>query len=225
VVITYPVSALAITTTSPLPGGQVGKSYSTTLAASGGISPYTWSNTSGSLPAGLTLSTGGVISGTPTATGTSTFTVQVTDTLSATATATFSLKITSQAPGGSSDLDIALSHRGTFRSTHLGTFVVTVTNTGAGDTSRRSRVTLKLPIGLTMFQGGEGTFWQCQKAQHSSSCIRDAAIAADASTTITVTVRINAKAGKVRRVTAKVTPAGKGPADNTSADTVHIKKK
>jgi hypothetical protein len=86
-------------------------------------------------------------------------------------------------------------------------------------------VTLKLPIGLTIFQGGQGTFWQCQKQLHSSSCSRGAKIAANASTTITVTVRINAKPGKVRRVTAKVTPAGTGPSDNTSNDRVHIKKK
>ncbi len=55
-----------ITTTS-LPNGQVGTAYSTTLAASGGTSPYTWSLTAGTLPAGLSLSASGVISGTPTA--------------------------------------------------------------------------------------------------------------------------------------------------------------
>ena len=53
--------------------------YSVTLTASGGVSPLTWSVTSGSLPTGITLSSGGVLSGTPTATGTSSFTVTVTD--------------------------------------------------------------------------------------------------------------------------------------------------
>jgi Putative Ig domain len=70
---------LAITTTS-LPGGSVGTAYSSTLQASGGAQPYSWSITSGNLPAGLSINSGsGVISGTPSATGTSTFTVTVTD--------------------------------------------------------------------------------------------------------------------------------------------------
>ena len=54
--------------------------YNQTLAATGGKQPYSWTLVSGSsLPAGLTLSTGGVISGTPTSSGPTSFTVQVTD--------------------------------------------------------------------------------------------------------------------------------------------------
>ena len=70
-------SAPTITTTS-LPSGLVGASYSASLQASG-TTPITWSLQSGSLPNGLTLSSGGTISGTPTATGTSTFTVRATN--------------------------------------------------------------------------------------------------------------------------------------------------
>jgi hypothetical protein len=70
---------LTITTTS-LPGGSIGSAYSSTVQASGGVQPYTWSITSGSLPAGLSInSSSGAISGTPTANGTSTFTVTVAD--------------------------------------------------------------------------------------------------------------------------------------------------
>lgn len=47
--------ALAVTTTSPLPGGQVGVPYSDTLTAQNGVAPLTWSRQSGSLPAGLNL--------------------------------------------------------------------------------------------------------------------------------------------------------------------------
>jgi len=57
----------------------VGAAYTATLAAAGGTPPYTWSIASGALPAGLTLTAAtGVISGTPTATGTASFTVKVT---------------------------------------------------------------------------------------------------------------------------------------------------
>jgi hypothetical protein len=82
------VPALAITTTSPLTAGTVGLSYSLTLAASGGTAPYSWSVSSGSLPAGLTLSAAGVLSGTPTSAGTSNFTLQATDSGSPAQTAT-----------------------------------------------------------------------------------------------------------------------------------------
>jgi len=64
-----------------LPNAANGVHYSVSLSASGGTPSYTWSLAAGSaaLPAGLTLSSGGVISGTPTQTGTFDFVVQVTD--------------------------------------------------------------------------------------------------------------------------------------------------
>jgi large repetitive protein len=62
-------SSLSVTTTS-LPNGVVGTSYSATLAATSGTAPYSWAETSGgALPAGLFLSSSGVISGTPTTAG------------------------------------------------------------------------------------------------------------------------------------------------------------
>lgn len=96
--ITIHPAPLSITTTT-LPNGTVGTSYSQQLAASGGIPPDTWALATGSnpLPAGLTLSAGGLIAGTPTTpTGTFTFTVQVTDSetpTAMTATKTFTLTI------------------------------------------------------------------------------------------------------------------------------------
>jgi Putative Ig domain len=67
-------------TTTALPGATVGAAYSRSLAATGGVAPYTWSVTSGSLPGGLSLDAStGVISGTPATPGTSTFTVTATD--------------------------------------------------------------------------------------------------------------------------------------------------
>lgn len=86
-------SNTTLTATGTTPDGTVGTAYSAVLQATGGTAPYTWSITSGTLPAGLSISTAGVISGTPTAAGTSTFTAQVTDSTSATATLPLTLKI------------------------------------------------------------------------------------------------------------------------------------
>jgi hypothetical protein len=61
--------ALVVVSPSTLPAGTVGAAYSQQLSASGGTSPYAYSVTAGSLPAGLSLSTTGLITGTPTAGG------------------------------------------------------------------------------------------------------------------------------------------------------------
>ena len=63
---------------STLPTPQVGVGYSATLQAIGGTEPYTWSFVSGTLPIGLSLLAGQIL-GTPTSTGSFTFTVQVAD--------------------------------------------------------------------------------------------------------------------------------------------------
>jgi len=71
--------ALTITTTT-LPGATLNTAYpSTPLLATGGRSPYTWANIGAALPAGMSLSAGGVLSGTPTTPGNVSITVQVTD--------------------------------------------------------------------------------------------------------------------------------------------------
>ena len=73
------VPIVTVTTPSPLPDAGVGAAYSTTLAATGGTGPYTWALATGALPAGLSISSAGVVSGTPTTTGTASFSVSVTD--------------------------------------------------------------------------------------------------------------------------------------------------
>lgn len=84
------VPAFTISTAS-LPNGVVGGVYNQTLAATGGASPYTWTLAAGSLPPGLTLSTAGVLSGSPSAAGSYGFTVRVTDSTGAQATRSFSI--------------------------------------------------------------------------------------------------------------------------------------
>jgi Putative Ig domain len=90
------VSALSVTTSGSLATGVVNSVYpGATLAATGGITPYSWAVTTGSLPAGLTLNAAtGAISGTPTAAGTATFTVTVTDSETPTAKTATSSSLT-----------------------------------------------------------------------------------------------------------------------------------
>ena len=91
--------ALSISTTS-LTAGSIGVPYTGTLTATGGVPPYTWTLTSGSLPAGLTLNSSGFITGTPTAQGAQTFTVQVSDSATPASTASTSLTLIITGPTG-----------------------------------------------------------------------------------------------------------------------------
>lgn len=90
-----------VTVTNPgSKSGTVGTAVSSvTLSASGGTAPYTWTATG--LPPGLSVSSGGVISGTPTTAGTYSVTVTATDSASRTGTASFTWTITGGGGGGS----------------------------------------------------------------------------------------------------------------------------
>jgi hypothetical protein len=79
------VSALAVAfidvgffiRTNPLPPAGPGAAYKAQLQATGGLPPYTWS-ASGTLPRGLTLSSSGLLSGTPRSTDKAgTYTIKV----------------------------------------------------------------------------------------------------------------------------------------------------
>jgi hypothetical protein len=74
------LAAIGLSLTGPTATGQVGQAYSSSLGATGGIPPYTFAITSGSLPTGLNLnSSTGAITGTPTVAGAFAFTASVTD--------------------------------------------------------------------------------------------------------------------------------------------------
>ncbi|WP_345636969.1 putative Ig domain-containing protein [Rugosimonospora acidiphila] len=78
----------------PPPAGEVGAAYHDQLTVNGGTAPFTWSVGAGSLPAGLSLAPStGLLSGTPTAAGSFTFTVRVTDASSVSATQPVTLTI------------------------------------------------------------------------------------------------------------------------------------
>jgi hypothetical protein len=82
--------------TSQLTQGSTGVSYNQTLSASGGIAPYKWNVSSGALPAGLQLnSSTGIISGTPSKAGNSSFNIAVEDSKSNHTIGAFALAVAS----------------------------------------------------------------------------------------------------------------------------------
>lgn len=94
---TPPPPPLAVTTVN-IASGALNTAYTATLAASGGVPAYTWSVAAGSaLPPGLSLSAAGVLSGTPTTSGTWTFTVEVQDTKGVFATAPLGMTVSGAA--------------------------------------------------------------------------------------------------------------------------------
>ncbi len=90
--VTPMVQPLVISVLS-LSAASVGTAYSAALTATGGLAPYSWSLESGALPPGLSLSTGGVISGTPTTAGGSEFTISVADASSQNASSAAQLNV------------------------------------------------------------------------------------------------------------------------------------
>lgn len=87
---------LSITTVPPLFNGITGTPYSQTFSASGGVPPYTWSMTPPNSVPGLTFTTSsnqGLLSGSPTATGTYSFTIQVNDAAGGRASMSFSVTV------------------------------------------------------------------------------------------------------------------------------------
>jgi Tfp pilus assembly protein PilV len=138
-------AALAVSTPATLPGGQINVAYtSTTATATGGTTPYVWSFTANTLPAGVTInSSTGVISGTPTASGTFTPVITVTDAVSATVSKTYAAITIKVAP--------TISGPATLPGGQVGVVYTGATMAGAGgSTPYVWTVTSGLPAGLTL---------------------------------------------------------------------------
>jgi hypothetical protein len=92
-----------VLTTTTLAAATVNTAYSATLTAAGGVAPYSFTLANGtSLPTGLTLSSAGSISGTPTTAGSTTFSVEVTDSSTPALSQTGNLSITVNSSAGPS---------------------------------------------------------------------------------------------------------------------------
>jgi type VI secretion system secreted protein VgrG len=81
-----------------MPNGTVGAAFSESIIASGGVAPYAFGVTAGTLPPGLTLAPSGLLSGTPTIAATSTFTIRGTDANGCFAERVYTMTITTAVP-------------------------------------------------------------------------------------------------------------------------------
>jgi eukaryotic-like serine/threonine-protein kinase len=175
--LTLTVSAkkLVVSTTA-LAAGKVGTAYSATVAAAGGTGAYKWSATG--LPAGLTMSAAGTISGTPTAAATSTVTVTVTDSAAKpqTATASLSLSVAAAPPPTISTTSLP---GGTVRVAYSATLAAT------GGTGTLTWSVSGLPPGLT---SAGGTIGGAPTTAGTYSVTVTATAGAAASKTFSVTI-------------------------------------
>lgn len=151
-----PSPALDITTTS-VPNGTVSTAYSATLTANNGAAPYSWSVGSGSLPAGLSLSTAGVISGTPFTSGTASFSIQVTDSKGLSDMQALSITVaTAPPPPATGNADMALTtFTTTAASVNKGSsagFNFVLKNNGT-DLAKNARFVLPMPANTAWVSG------------------------------------------------------------------------
>ena len=109
--------ALLTVSTTTLPSATVSKAYSTALDAVGGETPYTWSIAAGGLPSGIALTSGGVISGSPTKAGSYSLTAQVKDATGATAKQALTLAVASPSTSGTPPTGTALTACGAITKT------------------------------------------------------------------------------------------------------------
>ena len=144
-------AATLVISTTTLPNGTVGAAYSQILTATGGVSPETWSLAAGSLPAGLSLSTTGVISGTPTASGTASFSVNLTDSESPAQSPTKALTITINSRSGGLSITTTSPLTGASQNTAYST---SVTATGGTPPYNWSADPNALPPGLALSATG-----------------------------------------------------------------------
>ncbi|MGH9844572.1 MAG: Ig domain-containing protein, partial [Blastocatellia bacterium] len=171
---TPPCPTITVSPSDPnLPPGRAGDSYSQTFTGSGGTSPYSFTISAGLLPGGLTLSSAGVLSGTPTAFGTFNFTVKATDSNGCMGTRAYTLVINPPCPAitvNPSSLPNGVVGVG---------YNQTVSATGGTPPYTFTIISGGLPAGLTLSPAGVisgtpssgGTFGFTIKATDANGCM------------------------------------------------------
>jgi stress response protein SCP2 len=145
--LTLQINADLSIATGKIPVGYVGSKYSSKLVAAGGSGTgESWSLLTGTLPAGITLSKAGLLSGTPTASGAKSFTVEVKDSASNTAKAALTLTI---------DPALTITSASLLPVGYIGsTYTDTLTASGGSRTGLKWTAANKLPQNMTLSSAG-----------------------------------------------------------------------
>jgi hypothetical protein len=212
-----PVAALVISTAG-MPGGRVGARYSVALAGAGGVQPYRWSLAGGSLPAGLTLSRTGRITGTPTRARTASFTLRVTDATGLLATRTLTLTVQ---PARRADLKITATRPDQFETGRRASIRFTVSNTGDAPTTSPTTVTVRLPAGVSDVHAS-GPGWAWTRSGTTVTFRHRGALVAGGHSSIVIDALVTAGGRRVLTTTAAVSPTGQTPGDNIATVRVTV---
>ena len=212
-------AGLTLTFGTP-PTGQVGVAYTDTLTATGGTTPYTWSVSAGTLPAGITLNAStGVLAGTPTAGGTSNFTIKVTDAAAQTATQATSITILAGALTIAQSASVATTTPGSTVS-----YTVKVTNSGQ---IALTGATFTDPLSgvlddATYNSNASATAGTVSFASPNLTWTGNLAIGASATITFTVTVNNPDTGNKILASTITSTTAGSNCAAGSTDPTCTV---
>jgi hypothetical protein len=167
-IVTNPGGGNTVTVTSPgNQSGTVGTAVSLQISASDSASGQTLTYSATGLPAGLSISSSGLISGTPTTAATSTVTVTATDTTGAHGSASFSWTISTAGGGGCTNTQLlgnpgfetgsaapwtstagVINPNGAGETSHSGTWYAWLDGYGTTHTDTLSQ-TVTIPAGCT----------------------------------------------------------------------------
>jgi hypothetical protein len=138
-VVNAPVTVTGPSTTQTSTKGRA--IVSIQASTSGGTGTITWKTTSTGLPAGISINSSGVISGTPTGTGTSSVTLTATDSLGSSDTQTFSWTVNAV---------VAITAPTASQKSDKGVTITPITATATGGTGTISWSATGLPTGITI---------------------------------------------------------------------------
>ncbi|MEO7189522.1 MAG: Ig domain-containing protein, partial [Vicinamibacterales bacterium] len=149
-----PVCGTITLTPTTLPGATVGVAFNQVFTGNDGVSPYAFGVTTGGVPAGLALTAAGVLSGTPTTAGSSSFTVGATDANACSGTLAYTI-VTAAAPVPPAVCPTITLVPATLPGAPLGqAFNQTITAGGGGAPYSFGLATGALPSGLTLTAAG-----------------------------------------------------------------------
>jgi hypothetical protein len=180
--VTTPVTPVALSiTTQDMPDATMNVPYSRVLTASGGRPEYSWIIESGGLPAGLTMSQSGTISGTPTAAATANFVARVTDADGTRATKALTVIVKPAVPLTITTRELPRGSVGTTYSQNLGA-------SGGQTPYTWSIASGNLPEGVTLNPAGVITGTPERAGTTSFSLKLTDAVGASVSATLSITV-------------------------------------